>query len=214
MKVLVGSRNAVKVEATKEAFSIYFNPAELEVEGIEVNSKVSNQPIEDETFAGAKNRALELKKINKARNFNAEFFVGIEGGIKKLFDRWFTFGAMCIMDDKGRVGYGTSPFFELPSEITEELLKGVELGDVMDNLIGEKNTKEKQGAVGYFTKGVMDRKRYYVDGLILALIPFLNKDLYFEPQIYIDEELQKNYLLSTGTFSKRKCFVKKCCGVK
>jgi len=180
MKVLVGSRNPVKLEATKEAFSNFFDA--VEVVGIGVNSKVSNQPIEDETFAGAKNRAFELKKINKERNFNAEFFVGIEGGIKELFHRWFTFGVMCIMDDNGRIGYGTSPFFELPSHITEELLKGkgIELSDVMDNLIGEKNTKEKQGAVGYFTKGVMDRKRYYVDGLTVALIPFLNKDLYFE----------------------------------
>jgi inosine/xanthosine triphosphatase len=180
MKVLVGSRNPVKLEATKDAFSKYFNA--VEVVGIGVNSKVSNQPIEDETFAGAENRAFELKKTNKERNFNAEFFVGIEGGIKRLFDRWFTFGVICIMDDKGRIGYGTSPFFELPSYITEELLKGkgIELSDVMDNLIGEKNTKEKQGAVGYFTKGVMDRKRYYVDGLTVALIPFLNKDLYFE----------------------------------
>jgi non-canonical (house-cleaning) NTP pyrophosphatase len=110
-----------------------------------------------------------------------------------LFDRWFTFGVMCIMDDKGRIGYGTSPFFELPSHITEELLKGkgaIELGDVMDSLIGEKNTKEKQGAVGHFTKGVVDRKRYYVDGLTVALIPFLNADLYFEPQIYTDKELK------------------------
>ena len=189
MKVLVGSRNPVKAEATKEAFSKYFDA--VEVVGIGVNSKVSNQPVEDETFAGARNRAFELKRINEERNFNAEFFVGIEGGIKKLFDRWFTFGVMCIMDDKGKISYGTSPFFELPSQITEELLKGTELGDVMDNLIGGKNTKEKQGAVGYFTKGVMDRKRYYVDGLTVALIPFLNEDLYFEPQIYTDLHSQE-----------------------
>lgn len=188
MKVLVGSRNPVKLEATKEAFSKYFDAVDLEVVGIEVNSKVSNQPIEDETFTGAKNRVLELKEINEERDLDAKFFVGIEGGIKRLFGRWFTFGVIYIMDDNGRIGYGTSPFFELPSQITEELLKGkgIELGDVMDNLIGEKNTKERQGAVGYFTKGVMDRKRYYVDGLIVALIPFLSEDLYFEPQIYTD----------------------------
>ena len=179
MKVLVGSRNPVKLEATEEAFSKYFDA--VEVVGISVNSEVSNQPIEDETFAGAKNRAFELKRINEERNFEAEFFVGIEGGIKKLYDSWFVFGVMCIMDDKGRIGYGTSPFFELPSHITEKLLKGIELGDVMDNLIGEKNTKEREGAVGYFTKGVMDRKRYYVAGLTVALIPFLNEGLYFEP---------------------------------
>lgn len=177
MKVLVGSRNTVKLEATKEAFSIYFDS--VDVEGIGVDSKVSNQPIEDETFVGARNRALALSRINDERNSKAEFFVGIEGGIKKLFGRWFTFGVICIMDDTGRVGYGTSPFFVLPSDITEKLLGGTELGDVMDDLIGETNTKQKQGAVGYFTKGVMDRRRFYVAGLTVALIPFLNADLFF-----------------------------------
>ena len=142
MKVLVGSRNPVKLEATKEAFSAYFGT--VEVTGIGVSSNVSNQPIDDETFAGARNRAFEMKRIDEARDFNAKFFVGIEGGITKLFHRWFAFGVMCIIDVTGRMGYGTSPFFELPSHISEELLKGAELGDVMDNLIGEKNTKENR----------------------------------------------------------------------
>ncbi len=75
MKVLVGSRNPVKLEAAKEAFSKYFDA--VEVVGISVNSKVSNQPVEDETFAGARNRAFELKRINEARELKAEFFVGI-----------------------------------------------------------------------------------------------------------------------------------------
>jgi inosine/xanthosine triphosphatase len=178
MKVLVGSRNPVKLEAVKTAFSTYFDA--VDVVGIGVHSGVSNQPIEDETFAGAKNRALALMRISEGDN--ARFFVGIEGGIKKLVHRWFTFGVICIVDDLGRIGYGTSTFFALPARISEELLKGkgtVELSDVVDDLTGETNTKEKQGAVGYFTKGVMDRKRYYVDGLIAALIPFLNAELYF-----------------------------------
>ena len=172
------------MEATREAFSAYFDT--VEVTGISVSSNVSNQPIDDETFAGARNRAFELKNlVDKERNGDADFFVGIEGGLTKLFHRWFCFGVMCIMDSTGRTGYGTAPFFELPSNITEKVLKrdGTELGDAIDSLIGEKNTKEKQGAVGYFTNGVVDRKRYYVDGLLVALIPFLNTDLYFEPQI-------------------------------
>ena len=170
----------MKVEAPKEAFSKYFDD-DVDVVGIEVSSDVSNQPIEDETFKGAENRAVTLKKLNEEQNLNARFFVGVEGGIKNLFQRWFAFGVMCVMDDMGRKGYGTTPFFELPSVVYKELLqgKGIELGDVMDNLTGEKNTKQKQGAVGYFTKGVMDRKDYYVTGLTVALIPFLNTELYF-----------------------------------
>jgi len=84
------------------------------------------------------------------------------------------------MDDKGKSGYGISPLFELPESISKQLLDGAELGDLMDNLTGERDTKQKQGAVGYFTKGVMDRKKNYTDGLIAALVPFLNEDLYLQ----------------------------------
>ncbi|MBN1455106.1 MAG: inosine/xanthosine triphosphatase [Methanomicrobia archaeon] len=179
MNVLVGSRNPVKVKATKEAFAQFFDA--VEVLALEVSSNVSAQPIEDETFEGAEHRAERLKALNTKQNLDAQFFVGIEGGIKKLRQRWFAFGVICILDAHGRSGYGTTPFFELPNSISSELMKeeNVELGDVMDRVTGEKNTKQKQGAVGFFTRGVMSRKEYYVAGLTVALIPFLNADLYF-----------------------------------
>ena len=180
VKVLVGSRNPVKLKAAKEAFSIFFN--EVEVAGIAVDSKVSSQPVGEETFKGAENRVLELIVRNEEERLNANFFVGIEGGIIELFSRWFVFGVMCIMDERGMKSYGCTPLFESPSCITEELLRGIELGDVMDELTGEDDTKQKQGAIGYFTRGVMDRKQYYIDGLIVALIPFLNRDLYLQSQ--------------------------------
>lgn len=171
MKVLVGSRNPVKLEAVEEAFLNYFD--EVEVVGVEVDSKVSGQPINEETFEGARNRALELQRISREEGFDGKFFVGIEGGILKLFSRWFALSVMCIIDGRGRKGYGTSPSFELPENITKRLLSGAELGDVMDELTGERDTKQKRGAIGYFTRGAIDRKRLYVDGLISALVPLL-----------------------------------------
>ncbi len=177
MKVLVGSENPVKLAAAKEAFALFYD--DVEVSGMAVDSNVPAQPVGDETFAGAEHRAMELR----TRNPDADFFVGIEGGIVRLFNRWFVSGVMCIMDACGRKGYGCTPLFELPSHITDKLLCGVELGDVIDDLAEDRNTKQKQGAIGYFTGGVMDRKKYYVDGLIAALIPFLNSDLYFESDV-------------------------------
>lgn len=77
MKILVGSENPVKIEGVKEAFSKYFGCAEII--GIKVDSKISKQPTtNEETFRGAKNRALELKSINERENLNANFFVGIK----------------------------------------------------------------------------------------------------------------------------------------
>jgi non-canonical (house-cleaning) NTP pyrophosphatase len=45
--------------------------------------------------------------------------------------------------------------------------------------VGDYNTKQKGGAIAFFTRGVMDRKKLYVQGVTLALIPFVNERLYF-----------------------------------
>jgi inosine/xanthosine triphosphatase len=176
VKVLVGSRNRVKLEAAEEVFSDYFG--EVEVIGLEVDGMICGQPLGGETLEGATNRALEVRRINDEESLNAKFFVGVEGGILKLASKWFALSVTCIMDDAGRTGYGTSPMFELPGVIAQQLLEGSELGDVMDRVTGQRGTKEGQGAAGFFTKGVMDRKRICADGLVAALVPFLNEDLY------------------------------------
>lgn len=177
MKILVGSKNPVKIDAVREALSNYFG--NIEVTGIEVESGVSIQPVGDETFIGAKNRAQNLKMLNDTNKIGADLFVGIEGGIAKEFNRWFAFGCICIVDKSGNIGFGTSPHFELPILVIEKLLNGVELGIVMDEIQNEENTKQKNGAIGYFTNGVMNRKELYIEGLKVAIIPFLHKEKYF-----------------------------------
>lgn len=178
MKILVGSKNPVKIEAVREAFGKYFG--DVEISSFDAESGVSVQPVNDETFRGAGNRAEHLFELNKAGNLNADFFVGIEGGIIKIYEKWFAFGCMCVMDKNGRTGFGTSPHFELPDSITEKLLGGTELGDVMDEIMNQENTKQKQGAIGFFTNGVMHRKDLYVAGLTVAVIPFLHDKIYFQ----------------------------------
>jgi len=177
MKILVGSENPVKIAAVKEAFGKYYQ--NIEVLGIAVESHVPPQPVNDETFIGAKSRAIHLKELNEKKKLNADFFVGIEGGIAEEFGKWFAFGAMCVMDKEGKTGIGTSPHFELPKFIADKLVAGTELGDVIDELTEIENSKQHSGAIGFFTKGVMDRKELYVNGLIVAVIPFVHKNLYF-----------------------------------
>jgi len=177
IKVLCGSTNPVKIEAVKLAFQKYFS--QVEVKGIKVSSEVPEQPVGKETFTGARNRAIKLRDLNLKQNLNADFFVGIEGGISNDYGFWFAFGGMCIIDIEGREAYGTSPQFQLPVSIVNKLLEGVELGTVMDDLQNKKNTKQKHGAIGYFSKGIMNRKELYVSGLVAAIVPLLNKELYY-----------------------------------
>lgn len=182
MKILVGSKNPVKINSVKEAFEKYFT--DVEVFGVEVSSGVPAQPINDETYEGARTRAMNLKKTNDEQKLYADYFVGIEGGIQKQFGRWFAFGCMCIIDNDAKIGFGTSPHFELPHSVIDKLLAGIELGDVMDEIMNMENTKQKHGAIGYFTNGVMERKELYLQGLIVAIIPFLHTKLFFEENMH------------------------------
>ena len=175
MNILVGSENPVKLNSTKEAFSKYFG--NVNVTGIAVKSNVPDQPVNEDTFTGAKNRALELIKYAEENNVAADFFVGIEGGIINYYNRWFAFGCMFISDNKGKEGFGTSPHFELPEKVVNLVLSGKELGEVIDSFTGVPDTKHKEGAIGFFTNGIMSRKELYLSGLITALIPFAGPEI-------------------------------------
>lgn len=177
MKILVGSKNPVKIKAVEEAFLLYFD--NVKVIGFSVDSNVSPQPVNDETFLGAENRAKELVKLDKQQNLQADFFVGVEGGIQEIYSKWFAFGGMCIIDKNGKTSFGTSAHFELPQEVTKRLLNGEELGYVMDEIMNQENTKQKGGAIAFFTNGRMNRKELYIPGLISALVPFQHSKMYF-----------------------------------
>ena len=65
MKVAVGSNNPVKISAVKRAFEDRIG-GDVEVVSQKVETGVSDQPFNDETLEGAKNRALAVKKAFKA----------------------------------------------------------------------------------------------------------------------------------------------------
>ncbi|MCK9424994.1 MAG: inosine/xanthosine triphosphatase [Ignavibacteriaceae bacterium] len=176
MNILVGSKNPVKIESVREAFSNYFNS--IEVNGREVDSKVSAQPINNETFTGAKNRANELVMLAQKEDLSIDYFVGIEGGIIEEHYQWFAFGCICIVNNTGQISFGTSSLFPLPSIIVTELLNGKELGEVIDKIADDENTKQKGGAIGFLTNGIITRKELYKQGIISALVPFLHPALY------------------------------------
>jgi inosine/xanthosine triphosphatase len=178
MRILVGSANPVKIAAVRDAFEPCFPGAVAE--GIETPSGVPAQPVGAETFTGAENRARTLLAFNDEQGLEAEFCVGLEGGIAQYHARWFAFGVICIADATGRLGFGVSPLFELPPGVVDDLLEGSELGHVMDRLAGERNTKQRGGAVGILTGGRITRRELYAQGAAMALIPFLNQEMYFD----------------------------------
>ena len=172
--VLVGSKNPVKIEATESAFTQGFNKSFL-VEGINASSEVSEQPIGDEeTLLGAKNRAINSKKIFP----EAHYWVGIEGGVDEDERGMYAFAWIYLINPRGKTAQARTATFYLPTEVAKLIKNGLELGKADDLLFEKENSKQGGGSVGILTQGVVTRRDYYSQAIILALIPFLNENLY------------------------------------
>ena len=81
IKVIVGSHNPIKLETTEEAFAIMFPNTDISFQTFNSPSGVPEQPFGgEETKTGAKNRADGCKQ----KYPEADYWVGIEGGLEKI----------------------------------------------------------------------------------------------------------------------------------
>ncbi len=174
-KIIVASKNPVKINATKIAFEKMFPTEAFQVVGVSVPSFVSDQPMSDaETYEGAVNRAENAKtKIP-----TADFWVGIEGGIEDRETVMDAFGWMVILS-KNKMGDARSCTFPLPPYVANAVRNGQELGHVNDAFFQMHNSKQGGGAVGSLTDNIVTRMDLYVQPLCLALIPFVKEKLWF-----------------------------------
>lgn len=168
-KVIIASQNPVKLSAVKRGFSKMFRQEKFDFEGISVPSGVQDQPMDNSTtLAGALNRANNAM----AKVQNADYWVGIEGGIEKTGEREMQAFAWVVIRSRQYIGKGKTGTFFLPYEIISLINKGKELGEADDIVFGQSNSKQKNGAVGILTGNVIDRADLYSQGVVLALIPF------------------------------------------
>ncbi|WP_102867838.1 inosine/xanthosine triphosphatase [Pseudovibrio exalbescens] len=169
--IVVASKNPVKVGAVEEAFRAMMPEGDLAFVPVEVDSGVPDQPMGDEeTRLGAITRAENARFAQT----NAQFCVGLEGGIAVVEGQAYTFAWMAILDQAGTLSTSRSLMLPLPSVIMERVQAGVELGHAIDEVFGTTNIKHKGGAFGIFTDNRLTRKSVYVDTLIAALVPFTN----------------------------------------
>ncbi|WP_367391894.1 inosine/xanthosine triphosphatase [Lewinella sp. LCG006] len=173
-KIVVASKNPVKIASALAGFQEMFPEQSFVTEGISVPSGVSDQPLGDEeTYLGAWNRVQAAKEALP----DADFWIGIEGG-NIIKDQDMEVMAWVIVLSKTQMGKARTAGFYLPPKVIELVNQGYELGHADDLLFGVSNSKQTGGSSGLLTDGVMDRKRFYVPAVILALIPFLKPELY------------------------------------
>ena len=138
-------------------------------------SGVSDQPLSSyETMLGARNRAQAARLTQP----EADFWVGIEGGVEPQGEELSAFAWVVVLAKDGLEGKGRTGTFFLPPAVAALIHQGKELGEADDIVFAQTNSKQKNGAIGILTGDVIDRAALYEPAVIMALVPFKNPDLY------------------------------------
>ena len=177
MRIAVGSKNNVKIEAVREAVRDYDFLSNAEVVGIDVNSGVSEQPKSvDETIRGAMNRA-------KSAFRNCEYSFGLEDGLMQVPNTKTDYMNICAcaIYDGQNYHIGLSSAFEFPLDVTRLVLKeGLDINQAFYRAGLTKNPKvgSAEGAIGILTHGKLLRKDYTKQAVMMALIHVENSKLF------------------------------------
>ena len=171
MKINVGSKNAVKITAVKDALSLYpqlfENP---EIAGTEVKVDLYGHPKNiSETIEGAIERAAQAF-------INCDYSFGLEGGLIEAphtKSGYLEVGACAIYDGK-EFYIGFSPAFEWPEQVTKMILEGKADASQALKQLGltehEKLGAMPGGAVGFLTNGRLKREDFTKYSIIMALV--------------------------------------------
>lgn len=169
LKIIVGSKNKIKVEAVKEILQDYLHLCDAKVSEVEVASEVSEQPKSlEETVEGAMNRAK-----NSFKDCNYSF--GLESGLMKVPNTKSGFMDVCVcaIYDGNDFHLGLSSAWEAPKNVTEHMINGglnMSEAALKAGYSNNPNLGAAEGLVGIVTKGRITRKEYTKQSIIMALI--------------------------------------------
>ena len=171
MKVLIATQNKGKIEGAKRAFEKFFD--DVEVVGISASSDVPEQPVNEETWQGAKNRVKNLKAFAKENNIDADYFVSIESGMMNSLGSWMIVNIAVVEDKNGLESVSSSPGFPVPERLVEKI-KEIGFGQVMDNHFNESDLRSRGGGIQLLTHDAVSRIDLTELAFVMALTKFIN----------------------------------------
>jgi inosine/xanthosine triphosphatase len=204
--VAVGSKRGPKVNSVIEALASIRNTMTREIDfeilGIEVPSGVRHTPLSrEDLMTGARHRAEALVRIARTENKPWKFFVGLEGGIdvipgsevmpnldvildidivNEAGKRWVFLENWAYVTDGTSLGaFGQSGAVLLPDSLAKTVVDdGIELSEAIDEFAGAHNIRDREGAWGILTQGLISRQEAFRVAVINAFAPFFNRDAY------------------------------------
>jgi inosine/xanthosine triphosphatase len=170
MNIAVATENPVKIRAVEEALAEAFANAQITIQQLALDLGLPEQPMNEAIAIGALARAKAAQK-----QLGADFGIGIEAGLMQLpgTSQWLSVQVCAIVDGSGRSSVGLGPGYELPQPIVEAVLAGESLRDAFERLLAQEDP-DRHGAVYYLSNGLLDRAALTVQGIRMAIIPWLS----------------------------------------
>ena len=164
-KVVVGSKNPTKLEAVKQAFKTVWPDENFDFGQIDVASGVNEQPLsETETIKGAENRANKVLELT-----DADYAVGLEGGMYKIAGKWFVSDWAVVVSPNGKIGYGGTPRYYVPEKFAKHVTAELDLSAVLEREVGVKDIGKLDGYAGMVTNNFLTRTTSNQIAIINAL---------------------------------------------
>lgn len=177
LQVVVASTNRAKVEAARRVFTRFWPDAAVTGIDVDLPAEIPPMPIGWQVKAGA------LYRARAASATGADFGVGAEGGVEFVGDTAYLYNWVAVCRRDGVVRAAPSAKLELPPAVAEALRRGAELGELMKAKTGRADINHTDGAVGYYTGGLISRQAFFEGCMACALAPFLFPEEYGLPPL-------------------------------
>lgn len=176
--VAVGSANPVKVEAVRRELELVLR-LPVHARGHAVPSGVAEQPRDEQTLAGARNRA----RAALAAEPSCDYAVGVEAGLVRFPGEaaYVEAQACAVVDGSGWETHGWGPAFHYPPFVTERALRGEMVSTILGPVANDPRIGSTTGAIGYLSDGRLDRTALTQSAVLMAFVPRIRRDLYLGP---------------------------------
>lgn len=169
MKINVGSKNQIKIDAVKEIVQDYVHLKDAEIIITEALSEVGEQPKSlEETVLGAMNRSRNAFK-------DCSYSFGIESGLMAVPNTKSGYMDICVcaIFDGKECHLGLSSAWEAPKAVVHYILNdGLDMNEAAyrAGLTKNRTVGSAEGMIGIMTKGRLTRKEYTKEAIRTALI--------------------------------------------
>lgn len=180
LRVAVGSKNLVKLRATRNVFRALVGC--VRVTGVKTEKPFAQPLGQAQTIEGAVTRAEQALKAS-----SYDFGVGIEAGLvpaPRTRSGFVDVQWCAILDREGNLTLGHGSGFEYPLKVIEEVsVRKREVGKAMERLSGIERIGKRMGAIGYLSRARLTRTRLTEQAVFMAMLPRMRASLYGLPKL-------------------------------